>query len=104
MDAHQNICAPLRGHARLRVVRFGANIRLQHNALLRRHPPREERAIEEDPLLDQPGVLLDIRHRNVPQVDRVGLLQILHEFLDFVRLYYCFCEYTLQRNRCVCTI
>lgn len=93
MDAHQNHRPSLRGYACLRVVRFGANIRLQHNALLRRHSPREEQAIEKNPLLDQPRVLHDLRHRNVSQVDRAGFLQILHKFLDFVRLYYSFCEY-----------
>lgn len=78
LDVPPNLHPAVCRHSSLRVVRFGADLRIEHYALLRRHPPREKQAAEENTVLDQLGVLHDLHHRDVSQVDSVGVLQILH--------------------------
>lgn len=78
----------VRRHARLRVVRAGADLCVQHHALLRGHPPGQEQAAQADPLLDQLCLLFDLCHRDVAQVGRPGVYQVLLQLLDDTGLYH----------------
>ena len=72
----------VRRHARVRMVCARTDLRLQHHALLRGHPPGQEQGAEAHPLLDEPCLLHDLHHRNVLEVDRAGVYQVFLQLLD----------------------
>uniref|UniRef100_A0A182IM36 Uncharacterized protein n=1 Tax=Anopheles atroparvus TaxID=41427 RepID=A0A182IM36_ANOAO len=72
----------VRRHARVRMVCARPDLRLQHNALLRGHPPGQEQGAEAYPLLDESRLLYDLHHRNVLEVDRAGVYQVFLQLLD----------------------
>lgn len=89
----------VRRHPGLRMVRAGTDLCVQHHPVLRRYPSGPEQTAEANPLLDQFCLLSDFRHRDVAQVDRLGVYQLFLQLLDDIGLYHRIRTYFGRRKK-----